>query len=217
MPRILRIHTLRVRQGRCVCAASVCLGIATAISCAGHPRINAMTIVPVDTGLSAALLRTVSDSERLPVHLDPELLPAELDAAGPDVSLTGQRAQVRTARAANIVEAALRSADQGIRTGCAGTAVPVPRDEPDVRHRGCPSSPQVIVVAGRPEVVSRPCVADSTLTDRGALSGACATVRAIVTHLSPAGFNLGLYDFLFERQPRGAWRLVARKWLSGVE
>jgi len=164
-----------------------------------------------------ALRRILADSERISIRVDPERLPIGLDAAGsdPDTTVTnGPGSHLEWPL--DISRVALRAEPEPVRNACRGTTVPAPWEGPDP-HQGCPATRAVLLVVGRPRVVSQACPDDGRVTAATIAATACATVRTLVTHIGRNGFNTALVDYTFARSRDGDWILVGTSWLSSVE
>jgi|GEM_PF-5136401 len=185
-------------------------------ACAGRAHTETATD-PTRASIVEALRRILADSERISIRVDPERLPIGLDAAGSDSGNTATNGPVsHMEQAMDISQVALRAEPEPVRNACRGTTVPAAPDEADP-HRGCPSTRAVLVVVGRPRVVSQACPTDGRVTAATITATACATVRALVTHIGRKGFNTALADYAFARSRDGDWILVGTSWLSSVE
>jgi len=148
-----------------------------------------------DTTLRVAAIRSVIDSLHVRVRVDPEPLPITADTVARGVDPGASRALAD--QLANLANIAKRAADESVRLRCAGTMVPY---SPQGSHRGCPSTPEGILVLGTPRTVP----------------GARTTIRMLVTYIGPHGFNSTLYDYVF-RQTATAWLLDSRTALLILE
>ena len=160
------------------------------------------------------LIQSVSDSTRVPLRVGPGPLPPELD----DVVYVRDQSrssstESRVASAGSLVAVGLRSADQPIREACAGRMLPF---SPDSLHRGCPMSPQALVVIGKPRLTAGPCAQNEASSERK-LGFACASVRAVITSVDRHGFSISVFDYQFERAGDEHWRLVRRTSVGFVE
>ena len=159
-----------------------------------------------DTALRAATVRAISDSLRVPVRVDREPLPLAVDTASASVRRAASTSETEPhsleEQVADLATIATRAADEPVRSACAGTMVPYSATG---SHRGCPQTPEAIVVLGTPR-------ADPTA---GAPKGS-AIIRALVTYIGPHGFYATLYDYSLRQMATG-WILVRRKALLIVE
>ncbi|HEY5062081.1 MAG TPA: hypothetical protein VII52_11135 [Gemmatimonadaceae bacterium] len=157
------------------------------------------------------LLRTIADSERSPIQVDPRPLPRNLDAPGASLPATAAaRDRAAYEMGVDLVGAAKRTASKGIQDACASTASPPGSDK-----SGCPADAFVILVVGQPTMTLSQCVTADFL-QRDAVQGSrCMSVRGMVMHVSHYGFNIVVNDYLFEHQRRGDWRFV-RQMFEGI-
>jgi hypothetical protein len=142
----------------------------------------------LDTGIVAIVARIVSDSTRLPVVVDTQPLPPEMEVPRRDDPLLEM--------VGDIVGVALRSENTSVRKACSGTLMPSLNEG----KKGCPKTAHMLIVVG-------------TLANRGPHCNspkACDwmdqkhdkywTVRVLKSYLGPGGFNVEMCDYVFEKR-----------------
>jgi hypothetical protein len=138
----------------------------------------------------------------------------DLDAVDSGVPAHAFSPDSLVAATASLVKTALRIADTQVQEACSGTMLPY---SPQSLHRGCPSSPEILLVSGRPRIVDGQCISGGTNQRGYAIGKACASIRAVITSIGPYGFSIAVFDYEFEREGEDRWRLVRRVFTAIVE
>jgi hypothetical protein len=144
--------------------------------------------------LTAAVVRSIADSVRVPLKIDPLPLASDLDIVVGDSNATKRTDAPVEQRLGGVVEIALRAADSSVRSACAGTMVV---DYPTSRHTGCPKERYALGVIGTPRRgppmrTSR--TAKNLAEDR---DPNLWSVRVLLAAIGPFGFNVTVYDYVF--------------------
>lgn len=150
--------------------------------------------------LDTALVRAIKSQTLDSVVIDSVALPIELDRGGiaPDTSAMSVFQSID-----RYVEVGLRMAGPAFRTAC-GSAMRAASDSS--LTRGCPTTPRVYVVIGRPRRAGALRIADTDsarAVERQESSDDFRTVRVVLTSAGPRGRSTALYDFVFRQDSLG--------------